>query len=39
MQTQDNTEMCYWRETEILGEKTLHGLPSQNDSLVNKVKG
>ena len=32
MQTQDNTETCYRKETEELGEKPLRNPPSQNRS-------
>ena len=36
MQTQDNIETCYRRETEVLGEKSICDPLSQNDPLVNK---
>ena len=37
MQTQENFEMCYRRENEVLDEKSLCGLPSQIDPLMNKL--
>ena len=32
MQIQDNTKTCYQKETEELGEKPLHCLPSSDRS-------
>ena len=39
MQTQDNTETCYWRENRSTWQKTcLRAIQAEIDQLVNKLE-